>query len=211
MADVTNKGVNQVVDLSHHNGNVNFAKAAASGLIGVIQKATQGETFVDPTFKKNRKGTLDNGLLFGAYHFGTGASGVSQAVHFLETVENVKDTVLVLDFEDNHAGTSMTLEEARAFVTHIKEQTGRFPGLYSGHTIKQALGTTVDPILSQCWFWLAQYGPTPVVPPCWKKWTLWQYTDGALGPTPHEVNGIGRCDRELFNGAAKDLKAFWGT
>jgi lysozyme len=210
MADVPNKGTNSVVDLSHHNGNVNLTKAAES-LVGVIQKATQGETFVDPTFKKNRQKALDAGLLFGAYHFGTGASGVSQAQHFLETVGDVKKTLLVLDFEDNHAGTSMTLEEARAFVTHIKEQTGRFPGLYSGHTIKKALGTSIDPVLSQCWFWLAQYGPTPVVPPCWKKWTMWQYTDGALGPTPHEVPGIGRCDRDLFNGADKDLKAFWGT
>ena len=201
---------NRVVDLSHHNGKVNFAKAAES-LIGVIQKATQGETFVDPTYAKNRKAALDNGLLFGAYHFGTGASGVSQAAHFLKTVGNVEKTVLVLDFEDNHAGTSMTLEEARAFVTHIKSETGRFPGFYSGHTIKKALGTTVDPILSQCWFWLAQYGPTAVVPPCWKKWTLWQYTDGAIGPEPHEVDGVGRCDRDKFNGTDQALKTFWGT
>jgi lysozyme len=210
MADVPNKGTNKVVDLSHHNGKVNFVKAAET-LIGVIQKATQGETFVDPTFTKNRKAALDAGLLFGAYHFGTGANGVSQAEHFLETVGDVENTVLVLDFEDNHAGTSMTLEEARAFVTHIKEQTGRFPGFYSGHTIKNALGTSVDPVLSQCWFWLAQYGPTPVVPPNWTKFTLWQYTDGAVGPTPHEVPGFGRCDRDLFNGTDQELKAFWGT
>jgi lysozyme len=211
MSELSVKGSNTVVDLSHHNGKVNFAKAAADGVIGVIQKATQGEAYVDPTFEKNRKGALDNGILFGAYHFGTGANGVSQAAHFLETVGDVKNTVLVLDFEDNHAGTSMTLEEARAFVTHIKTHTGRFPGFYSGHTIKNALGTEVDPILSQCWFWLAQYGPTPVVPPCWKTWTLWQYTDGGVGPTPHNVDGIGLCDRDIFNGSDKDLKKFWGT
>jgi lysozyme len=54
----------------------------------------------------------------------------------------------------------MTLEEARAFVTHIKFELGRWPGFYSGHDIKEALGTSVDPILKNCWFWLAQYGPT---------------------------------------------------
>jgi len=37
-----------VVDVSHHNGNANFAKANDAG-IGVIQKATQGQTGVDPT------------------------------------------------------------------------------------------------------------------------------------------------------------------
>src|SRR5215813_912011 len=42
---------------------------------------------------------------------------------------------------------SMTLEEARAFVTHIKFELGRWPGFYSGHDMKEALGTLVDPIL----------------------------------------------------------------
>ena len=44
--------------------------------------------------------------------------------------------------------------------------------------------------MAQCWFWLAQYGPTPVVPRNWKTWTMWQYTDGAVGPKPHTVKGI---------------------
>jgi hypothetical protein len=103
---------NAVVDISHHNGRVNLQKAADSGLIGVIQKATQGEAYVDRTFGRNRKAALDAGLLFGAYHFGTGANGVSQAVHFLDTVQPDKKTVVVLDFEDNPTGSSMTLQEA---------------------------------------------------------------------------------------------------
>jgi lysozyme len=129
----------------------------------------------------------------------------------LKTVEPDSKTVVVLDFEDNPVGTTMSLEEARAFVTHVRGELGRFPGFYSGHTIKNALGTSSDPVLSQCWFWLAQYGPTPVVPPCWPKYTLWQYTDGAVGPEPHELPGIGRCDRDKFNGSLDDLKRFWGT
>src|SRR6267154_5809237 len=194
-----NMASNTVIDLSHHNGtNLKFDKAAADGIVGVIQKATQGEAYVDATFKKNRTAARGAGLLFGAYHFGTGANGVSQAVHFLETVQPDDDTIVVLDFEDNPAGTSMTLEEARGFVTHIQSKLGRWPGFYSGHTIKHALGTTIDPILKNCWFWLAQYGPTAVVPPCWSTWTMWQYTDGGVGPTPHTVDGIGSCDREFF-------------
>lgn len=103
----------------------------------------------------------------------------------------------------------MTLEEARAFVTHVRAVTGKWPGFYSGHYIKQLLGTAEDPVLANCWFWLAQYGPTAVVPKNWKTWTFWQYTDGALGPQPHEVKGVGRCDRDRFNGSAADLKTFW--
>jgi len=104
----------------------------------------------------------------------------------------------------------MTLEEARSFVVHVKEKIGRFPGFYSGHDIKQQLGTNHDPILSQCWFWLAQYGSTPVIPANWAKFTFWQYTDGAVGPPPHAVGGV-RFDRDIFNGTEAELEAFWGT
>jgi lysozyme len=202
--------LNVIVDISHHNGNINFVKAKSDGILGVIQKATQGLTGTDPTYKTNRTKALGTSLLWGAYHFGTGSDGVKQAEHFLDIAGTDPTTLLVLDFEPNLTGPSMSLEEARAFVTHVRQETGRFPGLYSGHYIKQLLGTTSDPILSQCWFWLAQYGPTPVVPPNWKTWTMWQYTDGALGPQPHNVSGIGLCDRDKFNGSEAQLRTLWG-
>lgn len=200
---------NAVVDLSHHNGNVNLNKAKEAGLLGVIQKASQGQASKDPTYQTNRTKASNAGLLWGAYHFGTGSDGLKQAQHFLKTVGNDEGVLLVLDFEPNPTGPSMSLEEARAFVTHVKEATGRFPGLYSGHYIKDLLGTRTDPVLANCWFWLAQYGPTAVVPPNWGTWTMWQYTDGAVGPEPHTVSGIGRCDRDKFNGTAESLATFW--
>lgn len=203
--------LNAVVDISHHNGNVNLVKAKADGILGVIQKATQGQSGKDPTFKTNRTKAADAGLMFGAYHFATGSDGLKQAQHFLETVGTFDDTLLVLDFEPNPTGPDMSLEEARAFVLHVAEQTGRFPGLYSGHYIKQLLGNHQDAVLKQCWFWLAQYGPTAVVPANWPTFTMWQYTDGAFGPEPHKVVGIGRCDRDKFNGDETQLKKLWLT
>jgi lysozyme len=180
--------LNAVIDISHHNGTrLRFDKARDDGIAGVIQKATQGEGYVDRTFARNRTAALDSGLLFGAYHFGTGANGVSQAEHFLRTVDPDENTVVVLDFEDNPTGSSMTLEEARSFVTHIHAALGRWPGFYSGHTIKRALGGTVDRTLRNCWFWLAQYGPEP-----------------------HKVDGIGTCDREFFQGSMNELRTWWG-
>ena len=205
MADV----LNCIIDISHHNGNVNLNKAAEDGILGVLIKATQGQTGTDPMFKSNRKKCEDAKLLFGAYHFGTGSDGIKQADNFLATIGDTSKVLLVLDLEPNPTGPSMSLEEARGFVTHIREATGRFPGLYSGHYIKQLLGTNSDPVLSQCWFWLAQYGPTAVVPPNWKTWTMWQYTDGAFGPEPHNVSGVGRCDRDKFNGSESQLRKLW--
>jgi lysozyme len=202
--------LNVVVDLSHHNGNVDLVQAAADGIVGVIHKATQGIRYTDPLYVTNRHKASDAGLYWGAYHFGIGGDGVLQAERFLDVVEPGPADLLALDFEANPQGPSMDLEEARAFVTHVQSVTGRWPGLYAGHYLKDLLGTGSDPILGQCWFWLAQYRSTAVVPPNWTTWTMWQYTDGGLGPPPYEVAGIGRCDRNKFNGNRKRLDVLWG-
>jgi lysozyme len=203
---------NIVIDLSHHNQNLDFARIRMEGgILGIIQKATQGIGFQDPTYLSNKAKALENGLLWGAYHFGTGSDGIQQALYFLDFVQPDLETLLVLDFEANPQGPSMTLEEARAFVTHVYDSTGRWPGLYSGHYIKDLLGTNQDPVLANCWFWLSQYGPTAVVPMNWAVWTMWQYTDGALGLGPHAVPGAGLCDRDKFNGDEATLRALWGA
>jgi len=203
-------GTNAIIDLSHHNGNtIDLARAKTAGMVGVIQKATQGTSFRDPTFNANRQKAAHAGLLFGAYHFGVGADGVEQADFFLQSVQPAPGDLLVLDFEANPQGPSMNLVEARAFVTHVQAVTGRFPGLYSGSYLKELLGVTTDPVLINCWLWISQYGPTAVIPPAWPRWTLWQYTDGAAGLPPHTVDGVGACDRNIFNGAAEELPAFW--
>ena len=138
-----------------------------------------------------------------------GADGVTQAEFFLSTVKPDSNTLLVLDFEANTAGSSMDLIEARAFISYVRQQTGRWPGLYAGQYLKELLGTSPDPLLINCWLWLAQYGSHAVVPPGWNNWTLWQYTDGAVGPGPHGIPNMGPCDRDYFNGTAADLSAFW--
>jgi lysozyme len=111
--------INVVVDTSHWNRDVDFAKLANAGIIGVIQKVSQGQIGVDFTYNTNKPKALAAGLLWGAYHFGDGSDGVAQAEHFLSTVGDPSKTLLVLDFEFNRTGPTMSLEEARAFVTHV--------------------------------------------------------------------------------------------
>jgi lysozyme len=205
--------INAVIDTSHHNKVTSFLKARSAGILGVIQKATQGVSYADPTFDSTRKKVEDAGLLFGAYHFGTAGDAVAQADYFLSKAG--QKTLLVLDFEGNPQGHDMSLDEAEHFVHHIKQVTGRYPGLYSGHTIKEALSKAGvnkpdQTELSRCWLWIAQYGKAPLIPKIWTEWTLWQYTDGAAGGEPHTVDGVGRCDRDQFNGTAAQLQAFWG-
>lgn len=153
--------------------------------------------------------------MFGAYHFGDGSDGGLQARHFLSVTQSRPNELIALDLEGNPAGPSMTLEEARAFVTVIFETIGKWPVLYSGHYLKDALGGRPDTVLAQCPLWLAQYGPSAVLPPGWSKWSLWQYTDGAQPrlepPGSQPVAGIGHCDRDRFNGDGADLPAFWAS
>jgi lysozyme len=208
--------INVVVDISHHNGDkLDFGKAKQAGVVGVIHKATQGFTVKDKRYETNRQKARDVGLLWGAYHFGVGGDGSDQADHFLNTVQPDAGTLLVLDYEPNPTGATMTLPQAREFVSHVAAVQGKFPGLYSGHLIKEQLGHIIppDPILSKCFLWIAQYSQAPAptnIPPTWPTWTFWQYTDGNMGSQPHDVPGIGDCDRNKFNGSLKNLKKLWG-
>lgn len=204
--------LNAVIDISHHNGpGLDFAKAKADGIIGVIHKASQGLTVGDSLYASNRAKATAAGLLWGAYHFGTGDDGVEQATNFLAQLGDPKNVLMVLDYEPNPSGSTMSLARARAFLTQVQGATGRWPGFYSGSQIKADLGSKKDPLLANCWFWLAQYGPNAVVPANWGTWTMWQYTDGNVGPQPHSVNGIGKCDRDRFNGSEAQLRTLWGV
>lgn len=202
---------NSLIDLSHHNGTIDLTNAQQSGIVGIIHKATQGSSFVDPQYQINRQQAQTLGLTWGAYHFGNGDDGVSQADFFLKTVQPNEQTILVLDFESNTAGSTMSLQDARDFVTHIQVITGIWPGLYGGSYLKEQLGSQADPILQNCWLWLAQYGPTAVLPPGWQTWTLWQYTDGHLVPEPNPIPHISPCDRDFFIDTQDVLQAKWVT
>jgi len=207
--------LNVVIDLSHHNDKVDFAKIAADGIVGIIHKATEGMTFADKKYATRRQQALDAGLLWGAYHFGVGGDGSDQADFFLNTVKPDARTLVVLDYEPHVTGPTMTLDQAREFVDHTQEVLERCPGLYSGHLIKEQLAhqTTPDPILRNCFLWIAQYnGPRPLnVPPTFATWTFWQYTDGVHGAVPHTVKGVGQCDRDQFNGSLEQLRKLWGV
>jgi len=192
-----------IIDLSHYNPNPDFALARSAGIMAVIHKATEGTSFVDPAYSSRHVSATGAGLLWGAYHFGTCADGTEQARFFLEKTEPDASVLVALDCETNPSGPSMTLPQARDFVTYIQSVTGRWPGLYGGDYLKQLLDGAKDPVLAQCWLWLAQYGSSAVVPPNWNDLTLWQYTDAA------EVPGIGRCDCSRFRGSEQELIAFW--
>jgi lysozyme len=204
--------LNAVIDLSHHNTVTSFQEAKDSGILGVIHKATEGNTFVDAKYNTRKPRALSTGLLWGAYHFGVRGNVQAQVDHFLDIVNPGPTDLLVLDFEPNPREGTMTLVEAEDFVNRVQNATGRWPGLYSGQAfLKSQLGNRTNTVLTNCFLWIARYSSQlPQIPPAFSNFTLWQYTDGSAGPQPHQVNGIGRCDRDKFNGDETALSRLWG-
>jgi lysozyme len=208
---MSNGILNAVVDLSHHNENVDFAAAKKDGILGVVHKATQGLTFKDCSYAERKPLAVQSGLFWGAYHFGIDGDGTAQAKYFLDFVKPDSNVLLVLDFEKNTQGGTMTLKQAEDFAIYVNGQTNRWPGLYTGYSfIKDSVpGADKSDVLAKCLLWLAKYSNSIIVPKPWTNWTLWQYTDGNIGPAPHAVKGIGNCDRDKFNGDGDALKKLW--
>ncbi|BCT92943.1 hypothetical protein LYSHEL_19660 [Lysobacter helvus] len=190
-----------LIDLSHWQAPVDFARVAGSGIVAAIGKATQGAMGVDPMYAQYRSDALRAGLRWGSYHFGTADAPALQVAHYLQVASPADVEVMCLDFE---SGAGMSLAQARAFIQGIESATGRLPMLYGGAYLKSCLAGKADPVLQRCALWLAQYSESAIVPPGWDRWTLWQFTDDA-----RDIPGVARCDRNRYAGSDADLRERW--
>src|SRR6267378_76848 len=57
------------IDVSNHNGSVNWARVAADGITFAHAKATEGTSYRDPYYAQNHAGAKAHGIHFGPYHF----------------------------------------------------------------------------------------------------------------------------------------------
>jgi len=228
--------LNCVIDISHHQSDVDWAKVKASGIMGVIHKASEGSSYEDPLYDQHRKQANAAGLFWGAYHLADNSDASAQAALFLRASKPDKDTLLAIQWLDMGGGGSsapettetsegemaegkqveggspgtLTAEGVRQFVTLVHAQTNRYPGVCSGSVAKMELGDKIDPVLKNCWFWVVQYSDHPTdIPKTFDKCMLWQYTDGVNGPEPHDTPGVGACFRDAFNGEDRELEGFW--
>jgi len=204
-----------VVDLSHWDPASSYEKVAASGIVGVIYKATEGTGYTDPTYVQQQKAAKAAGLCWGSYHFADASDVNKQIDNYLRFACPDPDELFCLDWEDNPSGGGkMTLANVKTWISAVEGALNR-PNqcvLYGGNTIKEALGSEVDEFLFSRRLWLCQYGSTPTWPPTWDSYWLWQFTDGEVGPTPHSVDGIGPCDINSYDrGPEEQLIAEWAS
>ena len=76
------------VDVSSHQGSIDWEELAEQDIDFAYIKATEGSTYEDSYFEENLENAYDAGLYVGAYHFFSfESSGEKQAENFIENVE----------------------------------------------------------------------------------------------------------------------------
>ena len=160
------------IDVSRHNGEIDFRKVRESGIDFVFIKASEGVTFKDSLFHKNIVGAQSHDLKTGAYHFFRfDCEGVDQALNFLDVLgKNTLDLGLVIDVEK--AGNPDVPKE------DVKRRLGSMVEYLNllGHRVM--IYTNVDgyydfiaETLPGCPLWICGFQQNPIN----TEWLFWQY------------------------------------
>ena len=184
------------IDISKWQGNINFQEVANSGIKIVYIKATQGTSYVSPTFEKSYTNAKQNGLKIGFYHYVTARSiesARSEAEFFAKKIAGKHiDCRLAMDFEEFGNLSKQEINAiGLAFVKRLEEITQKpvviYSNTYTARTIWEGEITSYP-------LWIAEYGVSrPQNNNKWNTYVGWQYTD--MG----EINGInGYVDRDKF-------------
>lgn len=182
------------VDLSAHNGNVDFARVAASGVDFVFLKATEGTDFRDPKFADNYVSARKAGLKVGAYHFFRfNKDGYDQGRNLLETVDSLDlDLPLAIDIEDTGNPEGYTADDIGTALRGmiIALEGSRHKVII--YTNKKGYDRYIRGRLDEMPVWICSFTNPPTHT---DNWLLWQHSHRS------RVDGIsGEVDLNTFNG-----------
>ncbi|HEX2840941.1 GH25 family lysozyme [Hyphomicrobium sp.] len=193
------------VDVSNHQGEIDWNALASSGVAFAYIKATEGGTFKDKSFARNWREAERVGVKRGAYHFFTLCkSAIEQAQNFIETVPKEPHALPpVVDAE--HMGpctATLTPSDHVAmlgqFLDTVEKHYGRRPIVY---TTWEFDGAMLDNALPRERFWARSL----VVPPPFRRdqWLIWQYHNRGRRP------GVkGDLDLNVFCGSLDEFERF---
>jgi GH25 family lysozyme M1 (1,4-beta-N-acetylmuramidase) len=199
------------LDVSSHQGAVNWATVAANGAKFAYTKATEGTYYQSPDFSQQYTGSFNNGLIRGAYHFATPntTNGPTQADFFVAHgggwSQDGKTLPGMLDIEYNPYGAecyglsqSAMVSWILGFSNEYKAKTTRWPTIYTTRdwwsTCTGNLGdfSSTNPLMLAC------YCSTPgAMPFAWTFQTIWQFADSGTFPG----------DQDVFNGDITRIQA----
>lgn len=188
------------LDVSKWQGNIDWAKVAASGVHFVITRIAHG-TGHDPYFESNWAAIKAHGMVRGAYQFYAPLQdAAAQAQEVINSVGMLQpgDLPVVLDVEWTD-GTP-NAKEIQKWVDLVTAGTGKRPMIYTALGYWNQYFTTEFKDLD---LWVANWEATcPSIPAGWDNWLFWQ-TSGGGGTVPGIQGGV---DENLFNGTLEELK-----
>lgn len=190
------------IDISAHNGEIDFEAVSADSIDFVLIKATEGGTFKDPSFHDNHAKASDAGLKVGAYHFFRfETNGMMQALNLLNSVRGRHlDLPLVIDIEEwgnpNTCPTPEILGRLREMVDYLQSQG--YPVMI--YTNRDGYERFVENQLDRYPLWLCSFTDPPL-PEGSQEVTVWQYSHRS------KVNGIsGDVDRNAYVGTREEYE-----
>jgi len=194
----------QGVDVSHHQGAVDWPTLAADNVAFVYIKATEGADHIDSRFAYNWRAAEAAGLYRGAYHFFTLCQpGARQAANFIAAVPRVEGALPpALDLEHMgpcRDGPTMpdVIAEALVFMNRVEAHYGVRPVIYTTREFHDAHLSD----LSGERFWIRSIA----TPPRFRRndWVIWQHHNRG-----HRRGVEGPVDLNAFRGDAAALAAF---
>lgn len=186
------------IDVSHHNGVIDFRKVAADSVDFVIIKATEGVTFRDSCMRRNYEGATAAGLRVGFYHFFRfERGGVRQGRNFLGAVVDMPVQMpLVIDFESsNNPETDyyLVVGRLRDMADYLRRHGRRVMVYCNNNDYERYIRGNFDDMD----LWLA----SGRLPEGDDRRHLWQHSHNG------RVNGISRpVDINTFNGSRADFE-----
>ena len=183
------------IDVSSHQGEVDWERVAGDDIDFAYIKATEGGDFVDERFRRNWDGAAVAGLDRGAYHFFTLCrGGAEQAENFLRTVPSDADALPpVVDLElagncSERPERTWVEAELGVFLEQVESATGQTVVLYVGADFQDRYNIR-DDLDRPIWH------RRVLVRPDIEGWWIWQAHERAT------VDGIdGDVDLDIMRG-----------
>jgi len=190
------------IDVSHHQGEVDWALVKRDEIHFAFMKATEGVTWVDPKFQQNWKAAKEADIIRGAYHFyRPERDAISQAENFINTVVlESGDLPPVLDVELKYNVSKRDIrQDVLIWLKYVEAAYNRKPILYTDSSF---VNLELTDEFTRYPLWIAEYSDSVRGSLAgWEKWTFWQYTNSG------KVKGVsGPVDRNIFRGTLTE----WG-
>lgn len=192
------------IDISHHQGEIDWAILRNESIDFIFMKATEGGDFVDPRFKQNWAKAKVINVKTGAYHFYRFCkNGLEQAANIKRVVPKDSSSlpiVLDLEFDGNCASNkskNQLIAEIESCLFELQTYYGSVPILYVTNDFYAKYVNANN--FKQNPIWIRDIISSPNLSDL-RKWTFWQYSNCG------RVRGITGCvDLNVFNGSKEEL------